>query len=141
MKTLAESDRGSWFNQEEQWQSNDSTSIASSLSLPSSSTRKLKASKQSYFNDSFTASSDSETDYSGSSEEISVTFTSVILPMRQQNKIYSRTNILSKRVCLLVFPSSLSASVVSVRLLLCADDYEVSLPCLLLRLAGIFPVF
>ena len=75
-----------------------------------------------------------------SSEEISVTFTSVILPMRQQNKIYSRTNILSKRVCLLVFPSLLSASVVSVRLLLCADDYEVSLPCLLLRLAGIFPV-
>ena len=73
MKTLAESDRGSWFNQEEQWQSNDSTSLASSLSSPSSSTRKLKASKQSYLNDSFTASSDSETDYSGSSEEISVT--------------------------------------------------------------------
>ena len=141
MKTLAESDRGSWFNQEEQWQSNDSTSMASSLSSPSSSTRKLNASKQSYLNDSFTASSDSETDYSGSSEEISVTFASVILPMRQQNKIYSRTNILSKRVCLLVFPSSLSASVVSVRLLLCADDYEVSLPCLLLRLASIFPVF
>ena len=105
MKTLAESDRGSWFNQEEQWQSNYSTSMASSLSLPSSSTKKLKASKQSYLNDSFTASSDSETDYSGSSEEISVTFASVILPMRQQNKIYSRTNILSKRVCLLVFPS------------------------------------
>ena len=138
---LAESDRGSWFNQEEQWQSNDSTSMASSLSSPSSSTRKLIASKQSYSNDSFTASSDSETDYSGSSKEIRMTFTSVILPMRQQNKIYSRTNILSKRVCLLVFPSSLSASVVSVCLLLCADDYEVSLPCLLLRLAGIFPVF
>ena len=65
MKTLAESDRGSWFNQEEQWQSNDSTSMASSLSSPSSSTRKLKASKQSYLNDSFTASNDSETDYSG----------------------------------------------------------------------------
>ena len=119
LKTLAESDRGSWFNQEEQWQSNDSTSMASSLSSPFSSTRKLKASKQAYLNDSFTASSDSETDYSGSSEEISVIFTSVILPMRQQNKIYLRTNILSKRVCLLVFPSSLSASVVSVRLLLC----------------------
>ena len=84
MKTLAESDHGSWFNQEEQWQSNDSTSMASSLSSPFSSTRKLKASKQAYLNDSFTASSDSETDYSGS---ISVIFTSVILPMRQQNKI------------------------------------------------------
>ena len=45
--------------------------MASSLSSPSSSTRKLKASKQAYLNDSFTASSDSETDYSGSSEEIS----------------------------------------------------------------------
>ena len=43
--------------------------------------------------------------------------------------------------CLLVFPSSLSASVVSVRLLLYADDFEVSLPCSRLRLAGIFPVF
>ena len=99
MKTLAESDRGSWFNQEEQWQSNYSTSMASSSSSPSSSTRKLKASKQFCLNDSFTASSDSETDYSGSSEEISVTFTSVTLLMRQQNKSYSRTNILSKRVC------------------------------------------
>ena len=97
LKTLAESDRGSWFNQEEQWQSNDSTSMASSLSSPSSSTRKLKASKQPYLNDSFTASSDSETNYSGSSKEISVIFTSVILPMRQQNKIYPRTNILSKK--------------------------------------------
>ena len=45
--------------------------MASSLSSPSSSTRKLKASKQAYLNDSFTASSDSETDYSSSSEEIS----------------------------------------------------------------------
>ena len=70
-KTLAESDHGCSFNQEEQWQSNDSTSMASSLSSPSSSAKKLKASKQAYLNDSFTASSDSETDYYGSSEEIS----------------------------------------------------------------------
>ena len=33
--------------------------------------------------------------------------------------------------CLLVRPSSLSASVVSARLFLCADDFEVCLPCLL----------
>ena len=70
-KTLAESDRGSWFNQEEQWQSNDSTSIASSLSSPSSSTKKLEASKQAFLNDSFHASSDSESDCFDSSEEIS----------------------------------------------------------------------
>ena len=70
-KTLAESDRGSWFNQEEQWQSNDSTSVALSLSSPSSSTKKLEASKQAFLNDSFHASSDSESDCFDSSEEIS----------------------------------------------------------------------
>ena len=51
-KTLAESNRGSWFNQE-QWQSNDSTSVASSLSSPLSSTKKLESSKQAFLNDSF----------------------------------------------------------------------------------------
>ena len=70
-KTLAESDRGSWLNQEEQWQSNDSTSVASSLSSPSSSTKKLEASKQAFLNDSFHASSDSESDCFDLSEEIS----------------------------------------------------------------------
>ena len=69
-KTLAESDRGSWFNQE-QWQSNDSTSVTSSLSSPSSSTKKLESSKHAFLNDSFHASSDSELDCFDSSEEIS----------------------------------------------------------------------
>ena len=75
---MAESDRGSWFNQEEQWQSNDSTSIASSLSSPSSSTKKLEASKQAFLNDSFHASSDSESDCFDSSEEISADSAGVI---------------------------------------------------------------
>ena len=57
------------------------------------------------------------------------------------NTTYPRTHLLSKRVCLLVLPSSLFASVVSVRLFLCADDFEVCLLCLLLRLAGIISVF
>ncbi len=64
MKTLAESDKGSWFNQE--------TRIDSSLSSPSpsTSTRKLEASKQAFLNDSFIVSSDSDSTYTESSEEV-----------------------------------------------------------------------
>ena len=55
-----------------QWQSNDSTSIASSLSSPSSSTtKKLEASEQASLNGSFHAPSDSESNCFDSSEEIS----------------------------------------------------------------------
>ena len=107
--------------------------MASSLSLPSSSTKKLK---QSYLNE--TASSDSETDYSGSSEEISVTFASVILPMRQKIKFTREQTFYPKGfVCLYFRPDYLRPLFQSVSFYarrLCF------LPCLLLPLAGSFPV-